>query len=72
VSTAAPKPPRATEPTAVAPELPRVRLHPDDEAELRAGLEDVAAGRVLSPEESEAYLRWLETGEGPNPCESSS
>lgn len=52
-------------------ERPRFKPHPDDEAEIRAAAEDVAAGRLLSPEKSAAVLRWLETGEGPDPCDSS-
>jgi predicted transcriptional regulator len=41
--------------------------HPDDEDEVRAALADAEAGRLLSAEESAAYLRWLETGEGEGP-----
>jgi hypothetical protein len=33
--------------------------HPDDEADVRAGLEEVARGDLLSAEESAAYLRSL-------------
>jgi hypothetical protein len=35
--------------------------------ELRAAIEEADRGELLSAEESEAYLRWLETGEGPCP-----
>lgn len=33
--------------------------HPDDEAEVRAGLEEAERGDVLSQEESEKYVREL-------------
>lgn len=33
--------------------------HPDDEAEVRAGLEEAERGELLSVEESKAYLRSL-------------
>lgn len=33
--------------------------HPDDEAEVRAGLEDAEQGAVLSAEESAAHVRAL-------------
>lgn len=42
------------------------RLHPDDEAELAVeGSDEVVE---LDAKQTEAYLRWLETGEGPDPC----
>jgi hypothetical protein len=41
--------------------------HPNDLADVHAAFEDIERGSVLSAEESEAYLRWLETGEGPCP-----
>jgi predicted transcriptional regulator len=34
-------------------------LHPDDEAEVRAGLEEAQRGALLSAEESAEYLRSL-------------
>jgi hypothetical protein len=34
--------------------------HPDDEAEVREAFESVDRGEILSAEESEAFLRWLE------------
>jgi hypothetical protein len=34
--------------------------HPDDEAEVNEALESADRGEVLSPEASEAFLRWLE------------
>lgn len=34
--------------------------HPDDEAELRAAMEDAVAGRLLSVEQSEEFLQWME------------
>lgn len=41
--------------------------HPDDEAAVRAGLEEAERGEVLSDEESAAYLRSLlgEAEDGP-------
>jgi hypothetical protein len=33
--------------------------HPDDEADVRAGLDEAERGDVLSPEESEEYIRSL-------------
>ncbi|HEX7601884.1 MAG TPA: hypothetical protein VF316_09775 [Polyangiaceae bacterium] len=33
--------------------------HPDDEADVRAGLEEAGRGEVLSAEESAAYIRSL-------------
>ena len=36
------------------------KAHPDDEADVRAALESVNRGELLSPEASEAFLRWLE------------
>jgi hypothetical protein len=41
--------------------------HPDDVAEVRSAIEEADRGELLSAEQSEAYLRWLETGEGPCP-----
>ena len=41
--------------------------HPDDAADVRDAFEAVERGEVLSTEDSEAYFRWLETGEGPCP-----
>jgi hypothetical protein len=40
--------------------------HPDDEADVRAGLEEVARGELLSADESAAYLRSL-LGDGQPP-----
>jgi hypothetical protein len=34
--------------------------HPDDEADVREAIESVDRGELLSPEGSEAFLRWLE------------
>jgi hypothetical protein len=34
--------------------------HPDDEAEVRAAMEDVIAGHLLSVEQSEEFLQWME------------
>jgi hypothetical protein len=34
--------------------------HPDDEAEVRAAMEDAVAGRLLSAERSEEFLEWME------------
>lgn len=34
--------------------------HPDDEAAVRAADESVDRGELLSPEASEAFVRWLE------------
>ena len=39
------------------------RPDPDNEPEVRAALADAEEGRLLSPEESEAYVRRLEKGE---------
>ncbi len=52
--------PAASEP----PKRKLYRLSPEDEAEVRAGLEDVEAGRVveLTPEE---LAEWEATGEMP-------
>jgi hypothetical protein len=36
-------------------------LSPDQQAQMDRVVE-------LTPEQTEAYLRWLETGEGPDPC----
>ena len=53
--------------TAFAPKIgcepTRSSPHPDDEADVRAGLDEVARGELLSAEESAAYLRSL-LGEG--------
>jgi hypothetical protein len=43
--------------------------HPDDVADLRAAADAADRGELLTPEQSEAYLRWLETGEGPCPVD---
>ena len=37
--------------------------HPDDEADVRAAIESVERGEVLSVEASEAFLRWLDGGD---------
>jgi hypothetical protein len=34
--------------------------HPDDEGDVREAAESVERGELLSPEASEAFLRWLE------------
>lgn len=48
------------------PERKLHRLHPEDEAELaKEGPEQVVE---LNAEQTESYLRWFETGEGPDPC----
>jgi hypothetical protein len=49
----------------VAPEAKQVERqlwqpHPDDEADVREGFEAVDRGELLSPEASEAFMRWLE------------
>jgi len=57
-----------SEPAGTPAELPERklhRLHPDDEAELATESAEVVA---LDAKQTEAYLRWLETGEGPDPC----
>jgi hypothetical protein len=36
------------------------RPHPDDEADVREAIAAAERGEVLSPEASEAFLRWLE------------
>lgn len=41
--------------------------HPDDEAHVRAACEAVDHGELLSAEDSEAFVRWLEAG-GTGPC----
>jgi hypothetical protein len=46
---------------------PLYRPHPKDEAEIRRAFEEAERGEVLDAATSEAYLRWLETGEGPCP-----
>lgn len=43
------------------------RPDPKDEAEVRRAFEDADRGEVFDAETTEAYLRWLETGEGPCP-----
>jgi hypothetical protein len=57
-----------------APSQPRKgklhRLHPDDEAALaKAGPDDVVE---LDADQAEAYLLWLETGDGSDPCKDAS
>jgi hypothetical protein len=48
------------------PERKLQRVHPDDEAELaKEGPEQFVE---FNAEQTESYLRWLETGEGPDPC----
>jgi hypothetical protein len=42
------------------------RLHPDDEAQFQDPRGDESV--LLDAEQTEAYLRWLETGEGTDPC----
>ncbi|MBN1610869.1 MAG: hypothetical protein JW940_29830 [Polyangiaceae bacterium] len=54
-------PPKSTPPAGDAPPLYR---YP---GELTA--EDLAAMDHVVDVDGEAYLRWLETGEGPDPCE---
>jgi hypothetical protein len=39
---------------------PRWRPHPDDENEVGTAVESVERGELLSPEASDAFLRWLE------------
>ena len=51
------KPKRSEAETSDSP--PVMRPHPDDEADVRAGLEEAERGDVLSAEESEAYVRSL-------------
>lgn len=43
------------------------RPHPSDEAEVRAAFAEAERGEVLTAEESESVIRWLESGEGPCP-----
>jgi hypothetical protein len=43
------------------------RPHPKDEDEVRRAFEEAERGEVFDAATSEAYLRWLETGEGPCP-----
>ena len=43
--------------------------HPDDAAEVRAALASADGGTSLSAEQTEAYVRWLETGEGTCPVD---
>jgi hypothetical protein len=40
--------------------------HPDDIDAVREAFDESLSGDLLSPEESRAYLRWLETGEAPD------
>jgi hypothetical protein len=42
----------------------RWRPHPDDDARIREAMVSADRGGVLSPEDSEVFLRWMETGEG--------
>ncbi len=42
------------------PSNSRWKPHPDDEAELREAITAAERGELLSPEASEAFLRWLE------------
>ena len=53
----------SSKPTRGASKPPVFVPHPDDEADVRAGLDEVARGELLSAEESAAYLRSL-LGEG--------
>jgi hypothetical protein len=53
-------------PKSDARKVPVFVPHPDDEADVRAGLDEVARGELLSAEESTVYLHWLETGEAPD------
>ncbi len=46
---------------------PLYRPHPKDEEEVRRAFDEVERGEVFDAKTSEAYLRWLETGEGPCP-----
>ncbi len=39
--------------------------HPDDEADIRAGLDEAERGDVLSSEESEEYIRTLVGDDAP-------
>jgi predicted transcriptional regulator len=41
------------------PKERRLVPHPDDEADVRAGLDEAKRGDVLSPEEFEEYIRSL-------------
>lgn len=41
------------------PKEQRLVPHPDDEADVRAGLDEAERGDVLSSEESEEYVRSL-------------
>jgi hypothetical protein len=47
------------------------RPHPEHEDDLRRSIEQADRGELLDPETTEAYLRWLETGEGPCPIDES-
>ena len=47
----------------------RSQPHPDDVAELRAAVDVADRGELLSAEQCDAYVRWLETGEGPCPVD---
>lgn len=45
------------------------RPHPDDAAELQSAVDEADRGKLCTADESEAYLRWLESGEGPCPVD---
>jgi hypothetical protein len=52
----------------VTPEAQRAarklwKPHPDDEVDVHEAAESVGRGELLSPEASEAFLRWLEGGD---------
>lgn len=49
----------SSKPTQGAPREPSFAPHPDDEADVRAGLEESERGELLSEEESAAYVRAL-------------
>jgi hypothetical protein len=40
--------------------------HEDDKADVRDAFDETKPEALLSPEESAAYVRWLETGEAPD------
>lgn len=52
------------------PERKLHRLHPDDEAELAKEADEPERFVELDSKQTEGYLRWLETGEGQDPCAS--
>ena len=56
----------SSKPTQGAPNEPSFAPHPDDEADVRAGLEEAERGELLSEEESAAYVRSL-VGDDPAP-----